>query len=232
MFQSLKTASILFGVLTIITGVAYPVAITIVAQVAFPHAANGSLFQLPPVPATQPTSSNSRDWRADGAPKSAWAGSELIGQSFTDPKYFWSRPSSTAPVAFQGLGGSGSNQGPSNPALADAVRDRVAKLRQADPDNAAKIPVDLVTASASGLDPHLSEAAALYQVARVARVRNLDEYTMSKLVLKHLERPTFGVLGQSRINVIRLNLDLDASASKTDGEGTKPERTLTGDSHE
>ena len=215
MFQIFKTATILFGLLTILTGVAYPVVVTMVAQVAFPMAANGSLFEKSgQSPGTQ-AHSNPRDWReAEDLPQRLGRiRSELVGQPFTDPKYFWGRPSSTAPVAYNGLGGSGSNQAPTNPALTNAVRDRIAKLRAEDPENQATVPVDLVTTSASGLDPHISEAAALYQVDRVARVRKIDPYTVSKLVLSHTERPTMGVFGQTRVNVLKLNLDLDAATS-------------------
>jgi K+-transporting ATPase ATPase C chain len=209
MFPILRTASILFCMLTIVTGVAYPIAVTLVAQVAFPHAANGSLFER--LPSANPTThGNSRDWRSGSSAQKNWVGSELVGQAFSDPKYFWSRPSATAPVAYNGLGGCGSNQATTNPALAEAVQERITKLRAEDPENKAEIPVDLVTASGSGLDPHISEAAARYQVGRVARVRKIDPYSVNKLVLSHTERPTIGVFGQTRINVLKLNLALDA----------------------
>ncbi len=208
MYQIFRSATILFGLLTLITGVAYPLAITVIAQVAFPHAANGSLIEqgdpsIPPAPV------NPRDWRAESSPHVGWAGSELVGQPFSDPKYFWGRPSATAPVGYNGMGGSGSNQATTNPALEQAVRERVAKLQAADPDNKALVPVDLVTASASGLDPHLSEAAALYQVERVARARQISPFTINKLVLTHTQRPILGILGQTRVNVLKLNRDLN-----------------------
>jgi len=215
MIQTIRTATILLTLLTILTGVVYPVAVTMIAQAAFPLQANGSLLEkhvdLPSAPARE----NPRDWRAGSPTHGPYLGSELVGQPFSDPKYFWGRPSSTAPVAYNGLGGSGSNQAPTNPALTDAVRERIAKLRAEDPENRAAVPVDLVTASASGLDPHISEAAALYQVSRVARVRKIEPFTIDKLVHEHIERPTIGVLGQTRVNVLKLNLALDDLASKS-----------------
>jgi K+-transporting ATPase ATPase C chain len=210
MFQIFRTATILFVLLTVLTGVAYPVAVTLIAQTLFPRKANGSLFVKASDQSATTPGSNWRNWRADASAAPAWTGSELVGQPFSSPKYFWGRPSATAPVGYNGLGGSGSNLAPSNPALTDAVRERIAKLREADPDNQAPVPIDLVTTSASGLDPHISEAAALYQVGRVARERKWDQYTVSKLVLGRTERPTLGILGQSRVNVLQLNLALDA----------------------
>lgn len=215
MFSILRTATILFGLLTVVTGVVYPIAVTVFAQVAFPHAANGSLFEKPGESSSPPSHGNSRDWRAGSSSNKAWIGSELVGQPFSDPKYFWGRPSATAPMTYNGLGGSGSNQATTNPALSDAVRDRVAKLRAEDPDNQAAVPVDLVTASGSGLDPHISEAGALYQVGRVARVRKIDPYSLNKLVIYHTERSTGGILGQARVNVLKLNLALEALTSET-----------------
>jgi K+-transporting ATPase ATPase C chain len=172
-----------------LTGVVYPGVVTLVAQLAFPHAANGSVV---------------RD--ASGRV----VGSELIGQPFDDPKYFHGRPSATA-IPYDAAASSGSNLGPLAPALAEAVAARVAAVRSADPPGDSKaVPVDLVTASGSGLDPHLSPAAALRQVARVAAARGLEETAVRDLVTRHVERPTFGVLGASRVNVLRLNLALDA----------------------
>jgi len=211
MIQILKTASILFGLLTVLTGVVYPLGVTLVAQVVFPRAANGSLIEKPGKPAAATNRGVSQPATAPGT----WAGSDLIGQPFTDPAYFWGRPSATAPFAFNSMGGSGSNQAPTNPALTDTVRDRVKALRDADPGNEVPVPIDLVTASASGLDPHVSEAGALYQASRVARQRKADAATINKLVLAHIERPTFGILGQARVNVLRLNLALDAALAKT-----------------
>jgi K+-transporting ATPase ATPase C chain len=137
-------------------------------------------------------------------------GSKLIGQPFSDPQYFWARPSATSPQPYNGMASSGSNQGPLNPALADAVKDRIKALRNADPNNAAPVPIDLVTASGSGLDPHISVAAAQYQVARVARARGIDAAKVQGLVDAHTEGRTLGVLGEPRVNVLELNLALDA----------------------
>ena len=175
-------------VLSVLTGVVYPWVVTGVAQLAFPRAANGSLIL--------------RDGKATG--------SELIGQPFDDPKYFWSRPSATSPQPYNAGASSGSNQGPRNPALADAVKGRIEALRAADPDNKAPVPVDLVTASASGLDPHVSPAAAEYQVARVAKVRGIEAAKVRALVAEHTADRQFGFLGESRVNVLELNLALDA----------------------
>jgi K+-transporting ATPase ATPase C chain len=134
----------------------------------------------------------------------------LIGQPFSDPKYFWSRPSATSPQPYNGAASSGSNHGPTNKALAEAVAERVKALREADPGNARPVPADLVTASASGLDPHITPQAAEYQVARVARVRKLDEAKLRELVAAHTEGRTFGLLGEPRVHVLRLNVALDA----------------------
>lgn len=188
MFSQLRPALIALVALTIITGVLYPFSITLIAQLAFPSQANGSLI-------TQ---------------NGNVVGSALIGQSFDDPKYFWSRPSATAPVAYNAGASSGSNLGPTNPALIEAVQARAQALRAVDPNNTAPIPVDLVTASASGLDPHISVAAANYQIARVARARNLDAARVQQLVAQHTEGRTFGILGEPRVNVLQLNLALDA----------------------
>jgi len=173
--------------LTVVTGIAYPLIVTGIAQVAFPHAANGSLIVV-----------NGKS-----------LGSELIGQPFDDPKYFWSRPSATSPQPYNGASSGASNQGPRNPALADAVKDRIKALRDADPDNKAPVPIDLVTASGSGLDPHISVAAADYQVARIAKARGLPEQQLRALVSKYTEGRTLGILGEPRVNVLALNLALD-----------------------
>jgi len=183
----LRPALVLFVLLSAITGIAYPLLVTGVAQVVFPAQANGSLVLK------------------DGKP----VGSSLIGQNFSDPKYFWGRPSATSPMAYNAGASSGSNLGPRNPALADAVKARVEALRAADPGNTAPVPVDLVTASASGLDPDISPAAAAYQAARVARVRGLPEDQLRALVGQHVERPLLGFLGEPRVNVLALNLALD-----------------------
>ncbi len=174
--------------LTILTGVLYPLAITGVAQVLFPHQSNGSLIV-----------ENGRT-----------VGSHLIGQPFEDAKYFWGRLSATSPFSYNAASSGGSNLAPTNQALIDAVKQRVAALRGADPGNTAPIPVDLVTASGSGLDPHISVAAALYQTARVARARKLPPETVQQLVEHYTEGRQFGILGEPRVNVLRLNRALDA----------------------
>ena len=174
-------------VYSVLAGVAYPLLVTGIAQLAFPDPANGSLIV------------------ADGKTM----GSSLVGQPFDDPKYFWSRPSATAPQSYNGMASTGSNQGARNPALADAVAARVKALRDADPGNTAAIPVDLVTASGSGLDPHISVAAAAYQAARVARVRGLPIDQVAALVAAHTQGRTLTVLGEPRVNVLELNLALD-----------------------
>ena len=188
MQRDLTTALLLFLLLTAVTGLAYPGLVTGLAQLAFREQANGSLIV--------------RDGKA--------IGSTLIGQPFSDPKYFWSRPSATGPQPYNGLASSGSNQGPLNPALADAVKQRVQALRDADPGNTQPVPVDLVTASGSGLDPHISPAAALYQAARVARARALEVEQVERLIAEHTEQRTLGLLGEARVNVVELNLALDA----------------------
>jgi K+-transporting ATPase ATPase C chain len=187
MFSLFRPALALFALFSVITGLLYPAAVTGLAQVLFPSQANGSLLK-------------------DGGKV---VGSALIGQPFTSPRYFWGRPSATAPYAYNGAASTGSNQGPSNPALADAVKTRVAALRAADPGNTAPIPVDLVTASGSGLDPDISPAAALYQVPRVARARGLDPARVQALVAEVQEGRTLGILGEPRVNVLRLNRALD-----------------------
>jgi K+-transporting ATPase ATPase C chain len=188
MVSQLKPAIVLLLLLTILTGVLYPVVVTGIAQALFPQQANGSLI-----------------------PKDGQiVGSLLIGQPFDDPEYFWGRPSATAPFAYNASASSGSNLGPTNPALADAVQARAQALRDADPNNAAPVPVDLVTASGSGLDPHISVAAALYQVPRVARARGLDPARVRSLVEQFVEDRQLGILGEPRVNVLRLNLALDA----------------------
>jgi potassium-transporting ATPase KdpC subunit len=190
MTSQLRPALVLFLLLSVITGLVYPLAVTGLAQVAFPASANGSLIVQ------------------DGKV----VGSALIGQAFSDPRHFWSRPSATSPMPYNAANSGGSNQGPLNPALADAVRQRVAALRAADPGNEAPVPVDLVTASASGLDPHISRAAADYQVARVARARGLSPARVQELVAEHTEMPWLGFIGEPRVHVLRLNLALDATA--------------------
>ncbi len=184
----LRPALVIFFVLTLLTGIAYPLVVTGVAQALFPAQAGGSLILR------------------DGKP----VGSALIGQNFSDPGHFWGRPSATSPMAYNAAASSGSNQGPLNPALTDAVKGRVEALRAADPGNTAPVPVDLVTASASGLDPHISPAAARYQITRVARARRLPVEQIEALVNQQVKGPFWGLLGESRVNVLRLNLALDA----------------------
>jgi K+-transporting ATPase ATPase C chain len=179
-------------VLAIVTGALYPLVVTWIAQIIFPHQANGSLVKA-----------------GDRV-----VGSELIGQPFTEAKYFWSRPSATSPMPYNGGASSGSNQGPLNPAHKDAVADRIKALREAGSDTARPVPVDLVTASGSGLDPHISPAAAQYQAARVAKARNLPEPAVLELIGEHTEGRQLGVLGEARVNVLKLNLALDRAHSK------------------
>ena len=185
-----RPALVLFVLLSALTGLIYPMAVTGVAKTAFPAQADGSLIVL------------------DGTV----VGSKLIGQNFSDPKHFWSRPSATAPQPYNASASGGSNQGPLNPALADAVKARVEALRAADPDNTAPVPVDLVTASASGLDPDISLAAAQYQAARVARVRGMPLSEVQSLIDRNTQKPLLGFLGESRVNVLALNIALDAAS--------------------
>ena len=189
MNTQLRPALTLFVVLSLITGLAYPLAVTGMAQVLFPRQANGSLVMK------------------DGKP----VGSELIGQAFSDPRHFWSRPSATTPKPYDAANSGGSNLAPTAPALVDAVKARIQALRVADPGNTAPVPVDLVTASASGLDPHISRAAADYQLARVARVRGLPVEQVRALVEQHTEGRWLGFIGEPRVNVLALNLALDAA---------------------
>ena len=184
--SELRPALVLFVLLSALTGLGYPLLVTGVAQLAFADAANGSLVL--------------KDGKA--------VGSQLIGQSFGEPGHFWGRPSATGPFAYNASASGGSNLGPLNPALADAVKLRVEALRVADPGNAAKVPVDLVTASASGLDPHISRAAADYQLARVARVRGLPVAQVRVLVDRHTEGAWLGFIGEPRVNVLALNMAL------------------------
>lgn len=183
----LRPAITLLIVMTVITGIAYPLVVTAVAKVLFPGQAAGSLIVK------------------DGKP----VGSRLIGQPFSDPKYFWSRPSATSPQPYNGLSSSGSNLGPLNPALTDAVKARIAALQAADPGNHAPIPADLVTASASGLDPDISAAAAYYQAKRIARLRHLSLGQVRALIAGHAQGRLLGVIGEPRVNVLELNLALD-----------------------
>jgi potassium-transporting ATPase KdpC subunit len=187
MLVHLRPAIVSLLVLTVVTGIAYPLVVTGIAQLVFPRQANGSLIVV------------------DGKT----VGSRLIGQPFDDPKYFWGRPSATTPFPYNAGSSSGSNQGPTNPELVKAVQARVDALRAADPGNTAPVPVDLVTASGSGLDPHISPAAALYQIPRVARARKLEPDAVRRLVEQHVEGRQLGFLGERRVNVLELNLALD-----------------------
>ena len=216
MLKQTRQAFLLLVAFSLLTGIIYPLVITGIAQVVFPKQANGSLIYR------------------DGKP----VGSSLIGQSFTDPKYFWSRPSATSPMPYNAESSGGSNLGPVNSNLAKAVQERIAALRKADPGrkkgtgpicakhpsgrsgkldlspfsgNDAPIPIDLVTSSASGLDPHISTAAAEYQIARVAKARRMDDKVVRQLVAKHIEGRTLSLLGEPRVNVVELNLDLDGT---------------------
>ena len=191
MISTLRPALVSFVVLSALTGIVYPLVVTGIGQAAFPEQAAGSLVLR------------------DGKP----VGSSLIGQSFSDPKYVWSRPSATGPQPYNASNSSGSNQGPLNPALTDAVKGRIEALRAADPGNTAVVPVDLVTASGSGLDPHISVAGAQYQAARVANARGLPLAQVQQLIAQHTEGRLFGFLGEPRVNVLQLNLALDAARS-------------------
>jgi K+-transporting ATPase ATPase C chain len=188
MWHESRRALVIFLLLTLVTGVAYPGVVWIYAQLAVPELANGSIIK--------------QNGKA--------VGSSLLGQSFTSPKYFWGRPSATSPVPNNGAVSSGSNQATTNPALRTAVRDRLAALQAVDPGDVGLVPVDLVTASASGLDPHISPAAAEYQARRVARVRGLELSRVRELIFAATAGRTFGFLGEPRVNVLELNLALDA----------------------
>jgi potassium-transporting ATPase KdpC subunit len=188
MWQSIRTAILLFAAMTLLTGILYPFAVTGLSLALFPRQANGSLINI------------------DGE-RSA---SELVGQSFSGPRYFWGRLSATGPLPYNGASSSGSNMGPSNPALKETLQKRIAALLAADPENRLPIPVDLVTASGSGLDPHISPAAAFYQAARVAKARGIDEKRVIELVHGNIVERQFGILGEPTVNVLRLNIALDA----------------------
>ena len=191
MLAEFRPSLVLLAAFSLLTGVAYPAVVTLGARVLFPRQAEGSLIR-------------------DGA---EIRGSALIGQPFSGAGHFWSRPSATGP-AYNAAASSGSNLGPTNPALAQAVADRIAALRAADPSNTAPVPVDLVTASGSGLDPHITPAAAAYQAARVARVRGLPEAEVRQLIAVHTDGRSFGLLGEPRVNVLTLNLALDGRTSR------------------
>jgi potassium-transporting ATPase KdpC subunit len=185
----LRPLFVLFALLTVLTGVVYPLLVTGIGKIAFPNQISGSLVKQ----------------------HDKVVGSMLISQSFQDPKYFWGRLSATSPMANNASASSGSNFGPTNPALIEAVKARIDALKAADPDNTLPIPVDLVTASASGLDPDISPAAALYQVARVAWARHIDPVKLRERVLAQVKGPQWGIFGEARVNVLALNLSLDGA---------------------
>ena len=187
----IRPAVSLFVVLSVVTGLLYPALTTGIGSIVFPYQASGSLIE--------------HDHKL--------LGSSLIGQQFSSPAYFWGRPSATSPMPYNGLSSGGSNFGPTNPAQKAAVADRVKALHDADPDNTQAIPVDLVTASGSGLDPEISPAGALYQIQRVARARHADPQQLRELVAQFTETPQLGMLGEARVNVLRLNLALDKKIS-------------------
>ena len=187
MLHQLRPALIILGLFILLTGLVYPLSVTGVAQIFFNHQANGSLVRV----------------------EGAVAGSELIGQPFSDPRYFWGRPSATPGFPYNAANSSGSNYGPSNPDLKAAVQARIDALRTVDPGNTRPIPVDLVTASASGLDPHISVAAALYQAERVSRYRGMSTQAVIEQINEKTEGRQFGILGEPRVNVLELNLALD-----------------------
>lgn len=193
MWTQLRIATLMLIVMTVLTGFVYPMAVTGVAQVVFPKKANGSLIPGP-----------------DGK----FLGSELIGQPFDNPKYFWGRPSATGPFPYNASSSSGSNLAVGNPAQVDAIKARVAKLRESGIPANQPIPIDLITASGSGLDPHISPEAARIQVPRIARARNLDQSTVGKLVDESVEGRQFGILGEPRVNILRLNLALDRTTNR------------------
>ncbi len=188
MLSQIRPALVILGLLTLLTGIVYPLLVTGVAQAAFPRQANGSVIE--------------KDGKA--------VGSKLIGQPFDDPKYFWGRLSATTPAAYNAQSSGGSNLGPTNPALTDAAKARIDALHAADPDNTTPSPVDLLTASGSGLDPHISPAAAGYQVPRVAKARGVDEARVKALVAQYTDRPDLAVFGEPGVNVLLLNLALDS----------------------
>jgi K+-transporting ATPase ATPase C chain len=192
MIRILRQATVSIVVFTVITGVIYPLIVTGFAQLVFPRQANGSLLV-----------NNGKT-----------VGSSLIGQSFSSPKYFWARPSATSPMPYNAANSSGSNLGPLNPALIENVKARIEQLKKADAASKPMVPVDLVTASASGLDPDISPASAQYQVSRVAKTRNIDESQVRKLIAEYTRNRQFGILGEPRVNVLELNLALDNLKNK------------------
>lgn len=197
MTSQLRPALTIFAALTLICGVAYPLAVTGIGSAVFPAQANGSIVEV----------------------NGKAIGSSLIGQAFTSPHYFWGRPSATAPMPNNAAGSGGANQGPTNPALLDAVKGRIDALKAADPGNSAAIPIDLVTASASGLDPEISVAAARYQAGRVAAARSISHEQVLALIERHTQAQWLGFFGENRVNVLALNLALDQMAGKARPHG-------------
>lgn len=187
MFSRVRSACVLLVLLSVLTGLLYPLAITAIAQILFPSEANGSLV--------------TRNGKA--------VGSRLIGQYFTDPRYFWGRPSATAPHPYAANASNASNVGPTNPVLGDSVRTRIQRLHDTDTRNADPVPIDLVTSSGSGLDPHISVDAAMYQSHRIARVRGMTDSVVAELIAHHVIQRDLGILGEPRVNVLELNLALD-----------------------
>lgn len=185
--KQLKTALLLLAILSLLTGLIYPGLVTVCAQLFFPNTANGSLIEI----------------------NNQLIGSQLIGQSFRDPKYFWGRPSATSPYPYNASASSGSNLGPSNPDYLNLVQDRIKALHKADPNNTLPVPIDLVTASGSGLDPEISPLAAMYQASRIAAARKLPESEIEMLIMDHIKLRTFKILGEPRVNVLKLNIALD-----------------------
>ncbi|OFW46151.1 MAG: potassium-transporting ATPase subunit C [Actinobacteria bacterium RBG_13_35_12] len=188
MREQIRSAILMFVILSLLTGIFYPAFITGAVYIFFPHQATGSMLYR----------------------NNKLLGSVLIGQEFTDPKYFWGRISETSPVAYNSSSSSGSNLGPSNPALIEKVKARIRALKEFDPDNTNPVPIDLVTSSASGLDPHISIAGAYYQIPRVARMRSLTEDTIKAIVNRHTNGRIFGLIGEPVVNVLELNLELDS----------------------
>jgi K+-transporting ATPase ATPase C chain len=230
MFRVVREAVAVFVILTLITGVAFPLLITLVAQGAFPYQANGSLLVREAASAPQQDQAEGMvdryDWaRANRSSNpETFIGSELIGQAFTSPRYFWGRPSATSPVPYNAEASTGSNLGPTNPSQLDAVQQRVQQAHDANQAE-SPVPIDLVTASGSGLDPHITPAAANYQVPRIAKARGVSDYMIRRVIAAHTEGRTFGLLGEPRLNVLELNLALDQIGAEDQDPSPTPPRT-------
>jgi K+-transporting ATPase ATPase C chain len=217
MLNTLQSTVVIFALLTFVTGIAYPTVVTVLAQTLFPHQANGSLVYASDASGAE-GHVNIRDWwgTEDASPNPKAIGSVLIGQPFSSDRCFWGRPSATGPTPYNAAASTGSNYGPTNPAQLDAVKQRVEHLRASGLDASSPVPVDLVTASGSGLDPHITPAAAEYQVPRIARIRGVGEYEIRRVVAENVEGRTLGMIGEPRVNVLRLNLALDRLKSRGD----------------